>query len=190
MAMVNVAVGLQMAGAGSSAVGAIYGARSQKMTLGYQADMADLNARVSESAAETALAQGQAAEQQTMLRTARTKSSQRASMSANGVDIRDGSAAEVLTSTDLMGEIDKNTVHANAVRAAWGYRTQATNYQNDALLKRSAAGAINPTAAGVTSLLGSASQVASTWYTAGKAGALGNGTGLSSTKVSGFWGMQ
>jgi hypothetical protein len=32
--------------------------------------------------------------------------------------------------------------------------------------------------------------VASTWYTAGKAGALGNGTGLSSTKVSGFWGMQ
>jgi hypothetical protein len=29
-----------------------------------------------------------------------------------------------------MGEIDKNTIAANAVRAAWGYRTQATNFRS------------------------------------------------------------
>jgi hypothetical protein len=39
----------------------------------------------------------------------------------------------VLTSTDVMGQIDKNTIAANAVRSAWGYRTQATSFQNEAL---------------------------------------------------------
>ena len=45
---------------------------------------------------------------------------------------------------------------ANAVRSAWGYRTQAVNFENEALTKRATAGAINPFGSAAGSLLGSA----------------------------------
>lgn len=76
----------------------------------------------------------------------------------------------MLTSTDVLGAIDANTANANAVRAAWGYRTQATNYANDALNKRAADGAISPFLSGASSLLGGAGQVASSWYRLNKPG--------------------
>ena len=63
-----------------------------------------------------------------------------------------------------MKTIDANTLEANAVRTAWGMRTQATNYQNEALAARATAGAINPGMSAVSSLLGSAGSVASSWY--------------------------
>jgi hypothetical protein len=85
-------------------------------------------------------------------------------MAANGVDLGDGSAAEVQATTDVMGELDANTVHANAVRSAWGYRTQATNSQNDAVMRRSAADGISPGTSAMSSLLGSAGTVAQGWY--------------------------
>lgn len=45
------------------------------------------------------------------------------------------------------------------------------NQSNQALMSRSAAGAINPSSALTTSLLGSAGSVASSWYQYNKAGA-------------------
>lgn len=47
-----------------------------------------------------------------------------------------GSAAEIQASTDIMKEIDMATVESNAVRNAFGYRTQAMNFENEALAKR------------------------------------------------------
>jgi hypothetical protein len=92
-------------------------------------------------------------------------------LAANGVDLGEGSAANILTTTDVMGEIDANTIAGNAVRSAWGYRTQAVNQTNQALTSRTAAGAINPGQAGFTSLLTGAGSVASNWYRYDKAGA-------------------
>lgn len=166
----------QAAGAANNAVSAYYGAKSQKSSLQFQAGLDDINARLSEQAAQTALMQGEREEQRTRLNTANLKSSQTASLAAHGVDVGEGSAAEILTSTDVMGEVDANTVHANAVRAAMGYRTQGVNYQNDALMKRAGADSISPNTALASSLITGASQVASSWYTLDKAGAFGNGT--------------
>lgn len=162
---------MQGVGAASSAVGAYYGAQSQKQSLELQGNLADINARMSESTAQQTLLTGQREEQKSRIATANLKSTQRASLAANGVDLGEGSAAQILTSTDVLGEIDANTVQANAVRSAWGYRTQAVNQSNQTLLSRASADAINPGQSAVTSLLGSAGSVASSWYQYSKAGA-------------------
>lgn len=190
-----------MAGAGAlnSALSAGSQARAQKSALGFQADMDAINAQQTERQAESTLAAGQAQEQRSRLETAQLKSTQRAAFAANGIDVGEGSAAQVLTSTDVMGEIDANTLHANAVQAAFGYRTQAINERGDARAKRAAADAISPGAAFTNTLIGGASQVATSWYTMNKAGAFdapkaptvsgsAGGTGLSTAKASGFWG--
>lgn len=162
----------QIGGAASSGIGSYFGAATQKITLQGQAAIADSNARMAELAAQSVLLQGQRQAGAVTLRAGQLKSSQRAAMAANGVDLGVGSAAELQASTDVMKEIDKDTVEANAVLNAWGYRTQAVNFQNEALSKRAAAKAISPAMAAGSSLLGSAGSVAGSWYSLGKAGAL------------------
>lgn len=162
---------LQIGGAISGAVGSYYAAKSQRTELNYQASIANVNARIAELGAQSELQRGQREEQAVRLKTARLKSAQRVALAANGVDLGEGSAAEIQASTDYMGEIDAETVASNAVRSAWGYRTQAMNYQNDALMKTTAASNINPGRQAASSLLGSAGQVASSWYSLNKQGA-------------------
>lgn len=168
MSMVMAAVAMQATGAAGNTVSAYYGAKSQKSSLEFQAQLDDINARLAESSAQTILFQGQREEQRSRLQTAQMKSAQRVALAANGVDLTEGSAAEILTSTDVLGEVDANTIRANAVRAAWGQRTQATNLQIDAMGKRTAARAISPNTAAASTLLNGATQVASSWYTGTK----------------------
>lgn len=171
MCNASFALGAQGAGAAASAVGSYYSAQSQKSSLNLQASLADINAKTAESTAQSALLAGDRQEQSVRLRTAQLKSKQTVALAANGVDLSQGSALRTLTDTDVMGDIDANTVKANAVRAAWGYRTQATGFQNQALTSRAGASAVSPLMAGATSLLGGASQVAGSWYVFNKAGA-------------------
>ncbi len=168
------AIGAQGFGAAASAVSSYYGAQSQRASLNLQATMADINARTAESTAQQAILSGQRQEQASRLRTSGLKGRQTAALAANGVDLGEGSALRTLTDTDTLGEIDANTIQANAVRSAWGYRTQATNYQNEALRARSAASAVSPGMSLATSLLGGATQVAGSWYAFNKAGAFGS----------------
>lgn len=163
---------LTVAGSISNVFGSYFSARGQRAALRYQAEIADINARLSELGAQSALRRGQREEQGVRLRTARLKSSQRVALAANGIDLGQGSAQEILNTTDVMGEIDANTVAANAVRDAWGYRTQGVNYQNEALMKRATASAISPIGAAAGTLLGEAGSVSKTWYAMDKAGML------------------
>jgi hypothetical protein len=164
-------IALMSAGAANNAVGAYYSAKGQRTSLRYQADIAETNARLSEMGAQSELARGQREEQSVRLRTAQLKSGQRAAMAANGIDLGEGSAAEILTSTDYMGEMDANTVASNAVQSAWGQRTQSLNFKNDALMARATASGINPSAAAMTSLLGDAGKIAAQWSSMNKSGA-------------------
>jgi len=61
------------------------------------------------------------------------------------------------------------TVESNAVRNAFGYRTQAMNFENEAMAKRATAGAISPFGSMASSLLGNAGGVAQSWYSWRKA---------------------
>ena len=170
--MGGAALMLQLGGLLTSGVGSYYSAQSQRSALRFQAEMAAINARMAESSAQQELARGQQQVGALTLKAGQLKGSQRAAMAANGIDLGQGSAAEIQASTDIMKEIDANTIEANAVRSAWGYRTQGVNYQNQALMARASASGISPLGAAATSLLGGAGQVASNWYQLNKSGAL------------------
>lgn len=163
---------MQAAGAVSGAIGGFYSSKMAKNQLAFEASMADINARIAELGARSAFEQGQQQIAGLTMRAGQLKGSQRAAMAANGVDLGSGSAAEVQASTEIMKEIDKNTLEANAVRSAWGYRTEAANLQSGAAMKRGSAAGISPFATGASSLLTGASQVASSWYQFNKDGAL------------------
>jgi len=165
------AMAAQGAGVASSTVGSYYSAKQQQSALNFQADMADINARMAESGAQTELAKGQQQVAAITSKAGQVKGAQRAAMAANGIDLGEGNAAEVQTTTDLTKEVDMNTAAANAVRSAWGYRAQESNYQAEAAMKRGTAGGISPWGSAATSLIGGASSVASTWYGLNKSGA-------------------
>lgn len=161
--MMAASVGLQAAGAASQA-------SAQRNALGAQAEIDANNAQIAEWQAQQAEQNGVTAEQNSRLRTAQVFGAQRAQLAANGVDLGQGSALDVLSSTKYLGERDALTIRDNALRTAWGYKTQATNYLNEADLARSGASGISPFMAGFSTLLGGAGQVASSWYQYKKAG--------------------
>jgi hypothetical protein len=164
-----------LAGMATQAIGSFYSAKSQKSSLKFQAAMAEINARSAERSAQSVMLRGQREVGNLTLKAGQLKSTQRASMAANGIDIGEGSAAELQASTDLMKEIDVMTIQDNATREAWAHRTQGVNAQNEGVMARSAAGSISPFGSAAGSLLGSAGSVASSWYALNKLGAL-NGT--------------
>ncbi len=146
-----------------------------------QALVAENNATLADYDAASAIQEGAKSVQRSQLATADLKSRQRVALAANGVDITTGSANDVLTSTDVVGQIDANTIEDNALRSAWGYRTQAQSYRDSAATARADAEqyrqdasnirtgsrSIRPNAAAAVSLIGSAGQVASAWYAGG-----------------------
>lgn len=148
-----------------SVVGAFYAADGQRSMLNAQAELSRINAASAESAARAAMLAGQREEQALRLQTGMLRSRQRASMAANGIDLGEGSAARVLASTDILGEIDAKQIALNTISKAWGYRTQATQAGIDASLADARAGAISPAMSAAGSLLSSAGTVASSWYT-------------------------
>lgn len=179
-------IALQGAGVASSTIGSYFSAKTQKSNLYAQAAIADTNSRIAELGAQSALFQGEQEVGKLTMSAGRLKSSQRAAMAANGIDLGEGNAAEVQATTEIMKETDANTLTANAVRNAWGYRTQSTNYQNEALTKRASAGSISPGSAAFGTLLGGAGSVASSWYTMNKAGGFTPGDSRSDANWGGW----
>lgn len=56
----------------------------------------------------------------------RTKSSTRAKMAAQGIDIDSGSAADVQSDIELAGELDAIQIENNAYREAFGFKVDAS----------------------------------------------------------------
>lgn len=165
----------QIGGVAASTAGGYYSAKSQKSAAGFNAAMAELNARQSEQQAQSALQQGKRQVAAITLKAGQLKSAQRAALAANGVDLGTGSAAELQASTDIMKAADAGTAELNALQAAWGYRMQGVNSKNQALMARAQARSISPFGAAASSLLGGAGQVANSWYGLSKVGAFGGG---------------
>jgi len=165
------ALGMQGFGVGMSTAGAFYTAQGQQSTLSAQAHIDENNAKMATMSAQSALLTGQREEQAKRLTTAQLKSTQRAAIAANGIDLGSQSPVAVLTSTDVVGEVDANEIAANAMRKAFGYQTQSVNYSNRARGARAAADGINPIASAGGTLLTGAGAVASSWYKLDKAGA-------------------
>ena len=159
----SVAMGMQAAGMGMSAMGAYNQAKTQQATLGYEAAVADNNARIADYQAQTEQQIGAQQEQAQRMKTASLFGAQLAGMAANGIDLGQGSAADVLASTQYMGERDALTIRDNAARRAWAYNMNAQNLRSESANDRAMGGAINPRMAAFTSLLTGASGLATNW---------------------------
>lgn len=168
-------LGMQIAGAGLSAVGAYQGSQASKAAYAAQAQIAQNNAQIAGWQAEDALARGGRDANRSRMRTRQVKGSQRAALAANGVDLGVGSALQILSDTDFFGEIDANTIKDNAAREAWALRNQAANFTSESALLRSRSDAESPWMAAGTSLLTSAGRVAGNWYGSGAGGSRGDG---------------
>ena len=165
---------LALAGMFSSAIGSYYQAKtaqnqlkSQALSYQFQRDIALINAQQAETAAQGTLLAGERAAGQVGMKYGQLRARRRASAAARGLTLDEGSTAEIEASAEWAKQMDMNTVMANAVSAAWGYRTQGVNYQTQAMLSgvsaqnaMTSAGTISPLAAAGTSLLGNARSVA------------------------------
>lgn len=160
---------IQGLGAGVSAYGAYRGSQQAKAAYNAQGQVAENNAQISDWQAQDALRRGDVAASNAGIRTNQIKGEQRAGLSANGVDLGVGSALNILSDTDYFGQVDKATILDSAARQAWGYRTQGANFDANAQLLRSRADAESPVMAAGTSLITSATKVASNWYKTGGA---------------------
>ena len=173
-AVLSVAVVSAVTSATMQGVQASQNADAQKQAADYNAQVANNNAITASQQRSSALQQGDLEAQNAMRKQASIIGDQRAQMSANGIDLTQGSAQDILASTKFLGGIDVNTIQSNAARQAWGYSVQGMNDKSAANLETWRANSINPSqiggmAAG-TSILSSIGSAA-TSYAAGGGGA-------------------
>lgn len=168
--MAIASMAMSAAGTAQNTIGSYYSSLGQKSAMKFQATLAEINAEASESNARLALDRGEKMEQKAALETASLKSEQRVAYASNGIDLGSGAAVQALTSTDVLGEMDRNQIKANALREAWGHRTEAVNQRNSALIGRTTADSISPLTNAATSLLTGATQVAGQYYDAKESG--------------------
>jgi GH25 family lysozyme M1 (1,4-beta-N-acetylmuramidase) len=127
-----------------TAFAAYKGAKADKAAATWQAQVAGANVATSQALAVDAVARGDNAAAGTVRRGNQLQGRQRAVMAARGVDLTQGSPLEILRDTQYFTDIDAATVRSNAAREAWGYKAQATNYQNQAIFAQSRADQTNP----------------------------------------------
>lgn len=160
----NIGSGIQLGGLFGSATGAADSVEAQASADTYQAGVAENNARIAGYAASDALYRGQVAAERSQSATAQKKGSQRARFAANGVDLSQGSALNILTDTDYIGALDANTIKDNAAREAWSDTIQQNNDSSNAAVLRARADSASPFSAFSSTLLTGAGSVASSWY--------------------------
>ncbi len=164
---VAVAVIATVTSATMQGVQAAQQADAAQKAAAYNAQVASNNATIDAQNRSSALQQGELEAQTAMRKQASVIGDQRAQMSANGIDITQGSAQDMLASTKFLGGIDVNTIQSNAARQAWGYSVQGMNDQNAATMETWKANSINPAAIGAMtaggSLLSSVGSAASSY---------------------------
>lgn len=93
----------------------------QRKQARFQEKMGKQNMLIKKRMAEDAIERGNREEARHRLRVRQMASEQTAKMSALGLDVSSGSAANVLSDTATMGELDALTIRENARREAWGH---------------------------------------------------------------------
>lgn len=161
----------QMFGTYYAAKAQQYQLQSQSLSLEFQRDISQINARQAEFTAQKTLEAGGRAVGALTLKYGKAKGSMRAAMAASGGVIGEGSYQAVEASQDLMKEQDVLTINANTVRSAENARIQAANYGTQATMlgvssknAMTSANSIDPYTAASTSLLNSATAISSSLY--------------------------
>lgn len=138
-------------------VAAVAGASASYKQSQNKKDAATYNAMIAEQQAVDATDQGERDAIQARREANQMIGAQRAAFSARGIDISDGTAADLIDQTDFFGQMDQTTARKNAAKRAWNIRAQKQGYQMEA-------DSISPTTNAGLSLLGGATSVAGSYY--------------------------
>lgn len=121
---------------GLTAAGAVYSAYSQYQAGRYSQRVAEVNAEMARRAAADATIRGNNEEAALRERNYRLMGAQQAAYASSGVDLGSGTPLDVVSSSAGLGELEALTVRNNAAREAYGYTTQATQYEAEGALAR------------------------------------------------------
>jgi hypothetical protein len=161
----------------TGAIGSFYAAQSQQNQLKMQAqnqrfaaEMGRINQRAAEFTAGQVGREGAARFGQYSMRAGQARASAQAALAARGAVLGVGSAKEIIGSMDLVKEIDRLNINAATVREQEAARLRAFNIGTGATMAdisaqnlQATAGTIYPGLALGTSLLGGATDIATTW---------------------------
>lgn len=143
--------------------------KQQQAYYNYQAEVQKENSKIAESNAALERQQGIEEARLQRIKTSQAIGSQKTAMAANGVDVTQGTAVDVLEDTAAMGELDALQTRYNYERKALSYEAQANNFNNQANLDVIAgknaysAGKMNALASGLDGV-SKAGSVASKWF--------------------------
>lgn len=157
-------ISMQVAGALTSALGSFLSARAERDALKAQARSAQLQSQSLQELGAFVDYAAQFAKSERMRQAEAMKSRQRVAYAASGIAVDSASAAEVQASEDLFATIDKMTIDYNAAMERQQLRQQANRFATEAGFLRAARAGISPGARTLSSLVGGATEVASTWY--------------------------
>ncbi len=124
----------------------------------YQAQVARNNAKIATQNAEYERVVGQDRAAISSMKGAQKSGAVKAAQSANGVDVNSGSAVDVQAGEREADTLDTETILNDSELAAYGYTTQAKNFEGQADQEESSA-----TFDALGTLASSAGQLASKW---------------------------
>lgn len=119
-------LGTAAASQGIGSIGSgIAGASAAKGQAEYQKTMSDMNAKIADYQATDAIKRGDLDSARAFAKGQRTIGAQRAAAGAQGIDPNSGSARDLQTDTEAMSALDQITIKNNAMREAFGYKSQS-----------------------------------------------------------------
>ncbi len=130
--------------------------KAQKQAFKQQEKLALYNATLSDNQARQAIEDGTNAVTDYQRNVSAFKSSQINALAENGIDVTQGSAIDLLASTEMLAQGDIDSIKYNAALQSWGHKVQATNYRNQAENYRVAGKSIRPVLSTILNLSGEA----------------------------------
>lgn len=128
--LTTIAIASSVAAAGIGAVGAMQSASAQSAAAKYQAQVAEGDREIALQNASFAAASGNEKAAVQQQKTRAQIGSIEAEQGSSGVDINSPTSTSVRTSQTELGALDAQTIRSNAAREAYGYQTQANNFEN------------------------------------------------------------
>lgn len=136
----------------------------------FQKQMYEINKRLASFKAEDALLRGSEAVTEHKRGVKQFVGRQRAALAAQGISVDAGSALQIQENTASMGALDALKIKNNAVREAWGYKTEAISFGGQGTMAQLASANRGGAslATGITGGLGSLAEGAYYYYGGGK----------------------
>ncbi len=135
----SLAIEASLGSAAMGAVGQIQQSRAQSAAAGYNARVADINAKTELQNAGFAGAEGESRAGMEGLKTRAQAGALLTKQGASGIDVNSKSFGDVRTSQAEIGKLNALQIRSNAARQAYGFQTGATSQENQATLDRAQA---------------------------------------------------